>query len=496
MKLHILDVLVVIIYFISLISIGYYIMKQARENKENESFLAADRNMGLIRTTGSAAATDLGGGFSIAMGGLGFSMGISGSWLIGVSGLSAVLAGLLLAPKLKRWSDKVMGLTTGDLFESRFDKKTGLMAALLIGLAWWTFVGGQVIAGAKLVSGTIGLSVTTTIIIAGAIILAYTSMGGLKAVITLDVYQLVVLFVGVIFILVPLGLAKVGGPASLFEQLRANPDTAGLTSWGAVGWKTAIGWFLSIFPVWFISIATFQRVIAAKDVKTAKWGIFLTGFPIEWPLFAIGMTLVGLLAHLLVPGIEDAELATPTMIVTLLPMGLSGLVVAAYMAAVLSTADSCLMGSVAIFTNDIYRKRINPKATDKQLMLVNRLAVLILGAFAIGLAYKIPRVIDLVMYAYTFGAGGLFFPMLALLFWKRATATGAFWSILLGGGSSLVWSLMGSPGGFSGSYIGWAVSFVAIVAISLMTEHSPEEQVELFFEEDVLEAKPETSAAD
>ncbi len=496
MKLHLLDVIVVILYFISLISIGYYIMKQATVNKENESFLAADRNMGLIRTTGSSAATDLGGGFSIAMGGLGFSMGISGSWLIGVSGLSAVLAGLFLAPKLKRWSDKVMGLTTGDLFESRFDKKTGLVAALLIGLAWWTFVGGQVIAGAKLVSGTIGLSVSTTIMIAGAIILAYTSMGGLKAVITLDVYQLVVLFTGVIFILVPIGLSKVGGPTALFEQLRANPDTAGLTEWGAVGWKTAIGWFLSIFPVWFISIATFQRVIAAKDVKTAKWGIFLTGFPIEWPLFAIGMTLVGLLAHLLVPGLQDAELATPTMIVTLLPVGLAGLVVAAYMAAVLSTADSCLMGSVAIFTNDIYRKRMNPKATDKQLMRVNRLAVLIMGAFAIGLAYKIPRVIDLVMYAYTFGAGGLFFPMLALLFWRRATATGAFWSILLGGGSSLVWSLMGDPGGFSGSYIGWAVSFIAIVGISLMTEHSPDEQVELFFEEDKVSVRTQKGAAD
>ncbi len=483
MKLQTLDMVVVIAYFISLVCIGYWIMTQAKKGSKNESFLAADRNMGLIRTTGSSAATDLGGGFSIAMGGLGFSLGISGSWLIGVSGLSAMLAGLFLAPKIKRWSNKVNGLTTGDLFESRFDKKTGTMAAVLIGLAWWTFVGGQVIAGAKLVAGTIGLSVTVTILIAGVIILAYTAMGGLKAVITLDVYQLVILFIGVIFILVPLGLKEVGGYSALMEKLAADPETAKLTQWGAVGWKTAIGWFLSIFPVWFISIATFQRVIAAKDENTAKWGIFLTGMPIEWPLFAIGMTLVGMLAHVLVPGLADAELATPTMIVTILPVGVAGLVVAAYMAAVLSTADSCLMGSVAIFTNDIYRKMINPGATDDQLMKVNRLAVLIMGAFAIGLAYKIPRVIDLVMYAYTFGAGGLFFPMLALLFWPRATATGAFWSILLGGGSALGWSLAGSPYGYSGSYIGWAVSFAAIVIISLATKHSPEEQADLFYEE-------------
>ena len=115
MQLQTLDLIVVMLYFASLLSIGYYIMRQAQKGKENESFLAADRNMGLIRTTGSASATDLGGGFSIAMGGLGFSIGISGSWLIGVSGLSAVLAVFLMAPKIKRWSDKVKGLTTGCL---------------------------------------------------------------------------------------------------------------------------------------------------------------------------------------------------------------------------------------------------------------------------------------------------------------------------------------------------------------------------------------------
>ncbi|HCP08079.1 MAG TPA: hypothetical protein DIT24_06470, partial [Synergistaceae bacterium] len=207
MQLHIVDLVIVILYFASLVTISYSIMKKAQQKgNENESFLAADRNMGIVRTAGSGAATDLGGGFSIAMGGLGFSLGISGSWLIGVSALSAVLAALLMAPKIKRWSDRVKGLTTGDLFESRFDKRAGLMAAIAIGLSWWTFVGGQVIAGAKLVSGTIGLSVTATIIIAGAIILVYTAMGGLKGVITLDVYQLVVLTVGVIVILVPLGL--------------------------------------------------------------------------------------------------------------------------------------------------------------------------------------------------------------------------------------------------------------------------------------------------
>ena len=222
-------------------------------------------------------------------------------------------------------------------------------------------------------------------------------------------------------------------------------------------------------------------MVAAKDERTAKLGVFLTGFPIEWPLFAVGTTLIGMFARALLPDLADPELATPALITAILPVGLTGLVVAAYIAAVLSTADSCLVGSVAIFVNDIYRKLINPDANDGELVRVSRIATIVLGILAIGLAYMVPRIIELVLYAYTFGAAGLFFPMLALLFWKRATAAGAFWSILLGGGSAVLWTIAGQPYGFSGSYAGWIVSFVTLVAVSLKTDHVPGEQVELFF---------------
>lgn len=479
--LHAIDGIVIALYFLVLIAIGYYIMVSKKATGETESFLAADRNMGIIRTTGSCAATDIGGGFSIAMGGLGFSLGFSGSWLMAVSALSAVLAAFLMVPKVKRWADRVKGLTTGDLFAARFDNRTGLMAAILVGLSWFTFVGGQVIAGAKLVSGVLGMPVTLTIILAGAVILTYTAMGGLKAVMSTDVFQVVVLLVGIVLIAVPIGFFRVGGIDGLMEKLSASPESATLLDWGAVSWKEAVGWFLSIFPVWFISIATVQRVIAAKDERTAKLGVFLTGFPIEWPLFAIGTTLIGMFARVLLPDLADPELATPALITAILPVGLTGLVVAAYIAAVLSTADSCLVGSVAIFVNDIYRKLINPDAKDRELIKVSRIATIVLGILAIGLAYMVPRIIELVLYAYTFGAAGLFFPMLALLFWKRATAAGAFWSILLGGGSAVLWTIAGQPYGLSGSYAGWIVSFVTLIAVSLKTDHAPEEQVELFF---------------
>lgn len=476
------DILALAVYFAILIWIGIRVARSERgEENESESFLAADRNMNLLQSTATTAATDIGGGFSIAMGGLGFTLGISGSWLIAISGLSVVMVSFLMVPKVKRWADRVKGLTTGDLFEARFDRRTGTVAAVVVGLAWFTFVGGQIIAGGKLLQATMSMDLTLGIVLAGSIILAYTALGGLKAVIYTDVFQMIVLLVGIVFIAVPVGLVRVGGWEGLQAHFGASAATASLVEWDAVGWKQLIGWFFAIFPVWFISIAAMQRIVAARDEKTARRAFLLTGVPIEWPLFAVGSTLIGMIARMLLPDLPDAELATPMIVLELLPVGLAGVVIAAYIAAVMSTADSALIGPVAIFTNDIYRKHWRPDASNRSLVRVARISTLVLGVLAIAIAYLVPNVLDLILYAYTFGAAGLFFPMLGLLYWRRTTAKGAFWSMLAGGGSAVVWAAIGEPYGFASSYAGWIVGLPVLVVVSLLTEHSAEENLELFY---------------
>ena len=479
-SLQFLDFLAMLAYFIVLIWIGVSVARSKEKNSKVDSFLAADRNMNLVQTTSSAAATDIGGGFSIAMGGLGFTLGVSGSWMIAVSGLSVVMVSFLMVPKVKRWSDKVKGLTTGDLFEARFDRRTGTLAAVVIGLAWFTFVGGQIIAGGKLLQVTLNMNLTFAVLLSGAIILAYTTMGGLKAVIYTDVFQMFVLMIGIVFIAVPIGLIEVGGWGAMVEKFNSSPETEDLLNWGAVGWQQMLGWFFAVFPVWFISIAAMQRIVAARDVKTAQRGFFLTGIPIEWPLFAIGSTMIGLIARFLIPDLADPELATPMIIMQLLPAGIAGLVIAAYIAAVMSSADSCLMGPVAIFTNDIYKKYLKPQSSQEQLVRVARYTTIFLGILAIATAYLIPNVLDLILYAYTFGSAGIFFPMLGLLFWRRTTATGAFWSMLLGGSSAVIYSILGEPFGFAASYLGWLIGLPVLIIVSLLSEHSLEEDIDLF----------------
>jgi len=479
-SLHLLDFVAMAIYFAILIWIGISVARSEKDEGECESFLAADRDMNLVQTTCSTAATDIGGGFSIAMGGLGFTLGISGSWLIAVSGLSIVMVSFLMVPRVKSWSDRVRGLTTGDMFEARFDRRTGTLAAIVIGIAWFTFVGGQIIAGGKLLQVTLEMNLTAAVILSGSIILAYTAMGGLKAVIYTDVFQMFVLLIGIVFIAVPIGLIEVGGWAGIVEHFSATPETETLVQWDAVGWKQALGWFFAIFPVWFISIAAMQRIVAARDVKTAQRAFLLTGVPIEWPLFAVGSTLIGLIARMLMPEIGDPELATPMVIMKLLPAGIAGIVIAAYIAAVMSSADSCLIGPVAIFTNDIYHKYLEPEATDLTLVRVARIATIVLGVLAIGIAYLIPNVLDLILYAYTFGAAGIFFPVLGLLFWRRTTAKGAFWSMLGGGSSAVIWAIAGEPYELAASYMGWLIGLPVLIIVSLLTEHSVDEDIDVF----------------
>lgn len=480
-NLHALDLFAIAVYFALLLWIGLRVARAERSGAKGESFLAAGRNMNLWQTTATTAATDLGGGFSIAMGGLGFTLGISGSWLIAISGLSILMVSFLMVPRVKRWADRVKGLTTGDLFETRFDRRTGLLAAVVVGLAWFTFVGGQIIAGGKLMQATLAIDLTVAVVITGTIILAYTAMGGLKAVIYTDVLQFAVLFAGVLLIAVPVGLVEVGGWGGIVRHFEAEPATASMVDWGAADWRTLLGWFFAIFPVWFISIAAMQRIVAARDERTARRAFMLTGVPIEWPLFAVGSTLVGMMARMLLPGLADAELATPMLILELLPAGLAGFVIAAYIAAVMSTADSALIGPVAIFTNDVYRKHIRPDADEDTLLRVARAATLVLGVLAIGIAYLVPNVLELILYAYTFGAAGLFFPMLGLLFWPRTTAKGAFWSMVGGGSSAVVWAALGEPAGFAASWAGWVVGLPVLVIVSLLTAHSAEEDRDIFY---------------
>jgi SSS family solute:Na+ symporter len=171
-------------------------------------------------------------------------------------------------------------------------------------------------------------------------------------------------------------------------------------------------------------------------VVTARRAWFFAGL-LEYPAMAfIGATL-GLFARVLYPT-ADPEMGLPLLIRDVLPVGATGLILAAYFAAIMSTADSCLLASVGNLVDDIVGIHIAPSSSERAMLVLSRILTLVVGFGSVTFALLVPRVIDSILLAYSFMVAGLFFPALAALFWRRASGRAAFWSIVVGG-SLTVW---------------------------------------------------------
>lgn len=429
--MHWVDFTIIGVYFLGFIAIGLYFA--LRQTSVDEYFVG-DRKMGAGHIGFSVVATDVGGGFSIGLGGLGFAIGLSGSWLLFTGLIGAWLAAVLVIPTVKRMGDRHRFLTYPDFLEARYDGRIRLVAALVSGIGYAGFVGAQILAGAKLSAAAFDIDQTTAALIMAGVVIGYTSLGGIQAVIYTDTLQWIVLLSGLLFLAVPFAYYEVGG----LEGMRAAlPESHfSLTN---VSWREIVTWLLSIVPIWFVGMTLYQRIYATRDEHTAKRAWFLAGL-LEWPLMAfLGVTL-GMAGRVLFPGAE-AEMGLPLLIKNVLPVAIAGLVMAAYFSAILSTADSCLLAATGNFVNDLYQKHINPSAADRRVLRVSRVVTIVLGVASISIALAVPKVLDAILLSYAFMVSGLFVPTIAGLHSRRVSATAALWSMTLGGGSSILFSL-------------------------------------------------------
>ncbi len=425
------DYLVLAGYLALVMGIGVYFL--IRQRRPDEYFVG-DRNMGATTVGISVVATDVGGGFSIGLGALGFLMGMSGSWLLFTGLIGAWMAAVLLIPRVKDIGHKKGWMTFPDFLAHRFDGRTRLLAALVSGIGYAAFVGSQIVAGAALAHAAFGLDLTTAVWVVAAVVLLYTAFGGLQAVIYTDTIQWIVLIAGLGLVAVPLALSAAGGLSGLRE---AAPT--GHLSFTNIHPVMFLAWMVTIVPIWFVANTLYQRIYATRDVKTARRAWYFAGL-LEWPVIAMLAVSLGVFARVLFPEIDadQADLALPRLIVEILPVGVTGLVIAVYFAAIMSTADSCLLASVGNFVNDIYEKYLRRGASPKEVLWIGRGLALLLGFVSVLIALYAENVLSAIFLAYGFMAAGLFVPAIAGLLWKRATAAGAFWSMAIGGGLTVV----------------------------------------------------------
>lgn len=461
--MHPVDIGIVVLYFAGMLGVGFYF--RARQDTLDEYFVGG-RKMSARHIGFSVVATDVGGGFSIGLGGLGFAMGLSASWLLFSGLLGAWLAAVLLVPKVKSLGEKHNFRTFPDLLAQRFGERVRILAALVSAIGYAGFTGSQLLAGGKLTAAAFGLDVVPAVLIMAVVIIVYTALGGLEAVVYTDTVQWAILLLGLTFLALPLGYSAVGGLSGLSAAL---PD--GFLSLTNVGLKELLTWLVTIVPIWFVAMTLHQRIHACRDVATAKRAWYLAGL-LEWPLMAfIGATL-GLFARVLFPGAE-AEMGLPLVVRDVLPVAARGTVIAAYLAAIMSTADSCLLASVGNLIGDIYQRHLRPgpyRGTDEGSVLwLSRVVTLVVGFGSVAFALLVPKVIDSILLAYAFMVSGLLFPTIAALYWRRVTASAAFWSILAGGVTAVVLSLpwIDPPLDLDPAFFGLPVSGIVLLVVTV-----------------------------
>jgi SSS family solute:Na+ symporter len=435
--MHFIDILVFIIYFALMLGVGIYFFKK---NKNIEDYYIGGRSLGSWHIGLSVVATDVGGGFSIGLGGLGFTMGLAGSWMLFTGLIGAWLSAVVLIPIVSKLSTKHKFFTFPQIFEHFYNGKVALIAGGISAIGYIGFTSSQLLAGAKLASATfVEIDFLTALIIMGLIAIVYTGIGGMKAVIYTDTIQWIILMSGLVFIGIPISYYAIGGIDTIRTTL--GPEFLSL---GNVHWQQLVNWGITIIPIWFVGMTLYQRIYASKSEKQARKAWFIAGL-FEWPLMAFMGVTLGLFSRVafengmfadigysLSAGM-DPEMGLPVLLNTVLPVGLMGLMLSAYFSAVLSTADSCLMAASGNVQTDILSKLFNFKKDRKSQLMASQIITISIGVLALLLASYMTNVLELMLYSYAFMVSGLFVPILVALYGKKPNSLAAILSMIIGG---------------------------------------------------------------
>ncbi len=455
-----------------MLGVGVFFLNK---NDSEEDYYVGGRTLSAGHVGLSVVATDVGGGFSIGLGGLGFMMGLSGSWMLLTGLLGAWLSAVFLIPKVYPIAKKHNFLSFPQALEHFYSPRVALVAGIISLIGYVGFTSSQILAGAKLAAATFpSVGIQQAVFIMGIIAVVYTVIGGIKAVIYTDTVQWIILLCGLVFIGIPIGYYKIGGWEVLSSVVR--PEMLQLTN---LTFTQFFNWLITIVPIWFVGMTLYQRIYACRDEKTAKKAWKIAGL-FEWPVMAFMGVILGLFGRVAFDqgmfeavgypagGELDAELGLPLLLSNILPVGLMGLMMSAYFSAIMSTADSCLMAASGNFLTDVLGKVKHGSNTS---LRWSQLATLGIGIIAIVLATLMQNVLELMLYSYAFMVSGLFVPVLGMLMVKNPSPLAALFAMVFGGLTTLILIIsdVELPFGLDENFFGIAISAIIFTAVQLIS---------------------------
>ncbi len=407
-------------------------------------FLAGKKLPGWV-VAFSTNATGESGWLLLGLTGMGYLVGMHAYWVPVGQMIGIGLSWWLVSRRLKRLGDETDSITVPDLLAAKFDDRFHLIrgvAVVIILVMVATYMTAQLIASGKAMSGFLDIDYKEGVIAGSAIVIAYTFIGGYKAVSYSDVLQGVLMLLGLI--VVPAAAIYAGGGwGSIMSNLEAqDPALTSMfsqTSQGVAGLVAAVSLVAIGLP--FLGVPQLLiRYMSAKDdaeIRKARIMSLVVLF-----VFAFGAVTLGVAGRAVFPGLDDHETIFPTLSIQLFPPVIAGVLLVVVLSAIMSTADSLLLLASSAIVRDTMQKMIGSKKSDHQLAGYGKLVTIIIGVIAIGFAVQEAKFIFwFVLFAWS-GLGAAFGPVvLCLLYYKKTTRQGVIAGMLAGFLTSAVWAL-------------------------------------------------------
>ncbi|MFI6276477.1 sodium:solute symporter [Streptomyces sp. NPDC050988] len=463
------DYTVIVVYLVGMLAMGWWGMRRAKSKSE---FLVAGRRLGPTMYSGTMAAIVLGGASTIGGVGLGYQYGLSGAWMVFTIGLGLLALSVFFSARIAR----LKVYTVSEMLDLRYGGRAGVISGIVMWAYTLMLAVTSTIAYATIFDVLFDMNRTVAIILGGSIVVAYSTLGGMWSITLTDMVQFVVKTIGVLLLLLPIAVVKAGG----FSEMKAQLPTEYFDPLG-IGGETIFTYVLIYTFGMLIGQDIWQRVFTARSDTTAKWGGTVAGT--YCLVYALAGAVIGTAAKVLYPKLGSADDAFATIVKDELPVGVRGLVLAAALAAVMSTSSGALIACATVANNDIWSRLRGAVTTasdatasgtiasdeERDEVRGNRAFILIMGIAVICTAIALNNVIEALTVAYNLLVGGLLVPILGGLLWKRGTAQGALAAVVVGG--LAVIGLMASYGILANEpiYYGLLSSLAVYVIVSLAT---------------------------